>query len=54
MDVFWAMLLKPFIGLVFLVLIYGIAALLHRVIPEGKLKERLYSPLFVGKKKGRG
>lgn len=37
--------LKPLLGFVFLLLIWLIASVLHRVIPDGKVKRVLYSPL---------
>lgn len=40
-----AVLLKPFVALVFFLLAWAVARALHRVIPEGKAKRILYSPL---------
>lgn len=40
-----SIVLKPFILVVFFVLVWLIAAGLHKVIPEGRIKRILYSPL---------
>jgi hypothetical protein len=47
MTLFWAMALKPFIGIVFLVVLFGSARLLahlaYFLIPECRLKRELFA-----------
>jgi hypothetical protein len=45
MELFWSMLLKPFIAVPVFFLVFLIAALVHKYMPEGKLKKILFSPL---------
>jgi hypothetical protein len=45
MDWWLAVLLKPFAALVFFLFVWLIARVLHGLIPEGKAKRLLYSPL---------
>lgn len=52
-ELFLTMLVKPFVAFVMLCLVFVIAALLHKVIPEGKIKRILYSPLPGHRKKPR-
>lgn len=45
MDVFWTAFFRPFITLCFFVVAWLIAKLLFGLIPDGKIKKILYSPL---------
>jgi hypothetical protein len=45
MNLFWAMLLKPFVALVVFFFVFLIAGAVHRYMPDGKLKRVLFSPL---------
>lgn len=40
-----AIVLKPFIAVLFFFLAFLIAAVIHRLMPNGKLKRILFSPL---------
>lgn len=43
---FWlAVLVKPFVALVVFFFVFLIAGLVHKHMPEGKLKKILFSPL---------
>lgn len=45
LDLFLVIFLKPFIAVVVFFFVFVIAALLERVIPDGRIKRILYSPL---------
>jgi len=45
MELFLAILLKPFVALVFLTAALLIAGLIHKYMPDSKLKRILFSPL---------
>lgn len=45
MELFLTVLVKPFVALVVFFLVFLIAAGIHRVMPEGRLKRILFSPL---------
>lgn len=45
MELFLAILLKPFVALVFLTAALLIAGLIHKYMPNSKLKRILFSPL---------
>lgn len=45
MNLVLAVFLKPFVAFVFFALAYVISRLLWRMIPDGKIKRALYSPL---------
>lgn len=40
-----AIVVKPFIALLFMLLVWIIAAVIHKVMPDCKLKRILFSPL---------
>lgn len=42
-----AIILRPLMMLLLLVMAFGLSRLLHRVIPDGKVKEFLYKKHFV-------
>lgn len=45
MEWLLALVLKPFIAVAMLLIAFVIAGLIHRWLPEGKLKRILFSPL---------
>jgi hypothetical protein len=45
-----ALILKPFIAVAILMLIYALKVLILKCIPESKFKNALLSPIFNGKK----
>jgi hypothetical protein len=45
MTLFWAAFFKPFFALIFAAIAWLIAKALYKLIPEGKIKRALYSPL---------
>ena len=45
MELFLAILLKPFVALVIFSIVFLIAGLIHKLMPEGRLKRILFSPL---------
>jgi hypothetical protein len=45
MDWWLALIVKPFAAVAFFVVAWLVARLLHRIIPDGKIKRHLYSPL---------
>lgn len=52
MELFLAVLLKPFIAVPVFFLVFLVASLVHKYLPDGKLKKILFSPL-PGHKAGR-
>lgn len=45
MSVFLSMLLKPFVAFVLLLPVFLIAALVHKYMPDSKIKRLLFRPL---------
>lgn len=45
MTLFWAAFFKPFFALIFAAIAWLIAKALYKLIPDGKIKRVLYSPL---------
>lgn len=45
MSLFLSVFLKPFVAFVFFALAYVVSRILWRLIPDGKIKRALYSPL---------
>jgi len=45
MSLFLALLLKPFVAVLFFLVAWSIARLLSKIIPEGRIKRALYSPI---------
>lgn len=54
MNVFLAMLLKPLIAVAFFGIVWLLAAGVMRLIPDGKLRRALLTPLPGSKDRGRG
>lgn len=45
MEMFWAMAMKPLVAVLFFGLALGLARLLMALIPEGRVKRLLTSPI---------
>jgi hypothetical protein len=45
MLLFWSIFLKPFIAVFFFLIVAMITRFLYRVIPNGRIKRILFSPL---------
>jgi hypothetical protein len=45
METFLTWLLRPFVALSFFVLAWLVAALVHKYMPDGRLKRLLFAPL---------
>ena len=52
MELFLAILIKPFVALVVFFFVYWIAHFIYKKMPDGRLKKILFSPL-PGHKRGR-
>jgi hypothetical protein len=49
-----ALILKPFVAVVLIMVALGISRLIHRVMPDSRLKRWLFSPLpwYRGRRRG--
>lgn len=45
MELFLAVLIKPFVAVVVFFFVFMLASLIHKALPEGRLKKILFSPL---------
>lgn len=45
MELFLAVLIKPFVAVVVFFFVFLLAGLIHKSMPDGKLKKILFSPL---------
>ncbi len=54
MNIFWAMLLKPLIAFAFFMAVWLIAKGIAALIPEGKWRRMLLTPLPGSKDRSRG
>lgn len=53
MSWLFGLLLKPFIAVAFFVVVFVLARLAHALIPDGKVKDTLFTPLSGSKRRGR-